>query len=176
MRLDDSEPVGKPSGGSLWRDTLSAQNEQSTGFDGMLLFVGVIRVLSPFFSGYDLWFYGRVLAQPAIRKSLLLCGYPVIYRAWGEVALVGGLSAAVRLLFGLVLIWLFFRRRRSFRGAIITFLLLSVTLPWISLLLSAAAGSFDRNSLFFAAFWALWALFWIPYFLYSERVKNTFVR
>ncbi len=171
----NGKPAGKVDPGSLWRDSLAAQNEFSTGFDGILLFVAINRVFSPAFAAYILYLNLQLLLQPAVRDSFNHPEYAAIYREAAVVTIIGTIGSSISLLFGLILLWLFFRRRRSFRTAILVFLFLNITLQAGILSSSILFGGFDRDALFYLGISTLWALIWVPYFLFSQRVKNTFV-
>ena len=167
---------GKTTANSLWRDTLSAQSEFSTGFDGILLFVAICRVASPLFAGYNLYVDLRVLTQPGIWHAFVDARSPPAYRYFIEVAFGGAIGNLFCFLFGLILMWLFFRRRRAFRSAVIAYLLLNVAITFGILMMMIMFSLFNWEYVFYAGISALWASFWIPYFTYSDRVKNTFVR
>jgi hypothetical protein len=168
-------PANKPEVGTLWRHSLAVQRERDTGFDGMLLFVALNRVFSPLLVGYVLFRYLQGLSRFNVWQAFTDSEYAAD-RQWVLVGVCGSISCSVELLFDLVLLWLFFLRRRAFRTAIIVFLLLGIAWPAFRLAVSLLYGSLDLESLFYAGLAAIWASFWIPYFVYSERVKNTFVR
>lgn len=73
----------------------------------------------------------------------------------------------------------FFTRRKTaptlYRALLVSQLLFVVGAYWVAALLFSKP-MFDASSGFAIGKWLLACLIWIPYFLYSARVRNTFIR
>ena len=95
--------------------------------------------------------------------------------------IVGELVAnAILLLWALVLLYLFFAKRRIFPGVMVTFLIVRVLIQGADLLVArvipAASAAIGPSVYGALAGSALVVLVWVPYLLRSRRVANTFVR
>jgi hypothetical protein len=84
------------------------------------------------------------------------------------------------LVFAILVLVLFFRRKRSFPKFVITLylaqLVWEVLLALTLRLIPATAGEPATSSLVGAIGLALGCAIWIPYFLFSKRVRATFIK
>lgn len=132
--------------------------------------VGGITKMLPSFASEN-W---QVLTNPAS---------PGYHLAWAPL-MVSELAVEVFLLaLGLALIILFYRRKKKFRQMIIGYYLLDIIsvicgtlgVTVISMKQFELSRLFSPENCRQILNGSLWAIIWIPYFMKSKRVKNTFV-
>lgn len=118
--------------------------------------------------------------DPATWHAVTTPGSRAYHPLFGPL-IVGELVAnAILLLWALVLLYLFFAKRRIFSGVMVTFLIVRVLIQGADLLVAraipAAAAAIGPSVYGALAGSALVVLVWVPYLLRSRRVANTFVR
>jgi hypothetical protein len=128
--------------------------------------IQTVRDLAPAFS-------------PATWEALTTPGGPAYDPMWAPVIVFEAVASFTLVAFTLILLWLFFRKSRRVPLLMILWLLTTIGLQVADLALAAQipviASQPDPQSLGELARSAVGALIWIPYFLVSKRVKNTFV-
>jgi len=118
--------------------------------------------------------------DPATWRVVTTPGQPVYHPLFGPL-IVGELAAnGILLLWAFGLLYLFFTRRRIFPRVMVTFLIVRVLIQAADLLVARlipAAATAIGPSVYGALGGSLVVvLVWVPYFLRSRRVANTFVR
>jgi hypothetical protein len=143
------------------------------GLDGWLIVVGLGLLTSPLFLAHTIITANLpFLTEPSHRAALS--------GDWALAALVTcQIAANIVFLIGLLLLnYLFFTRKRTFPLCMILYRVLRTGELLILLVAFRAASSSPEfagsGAKFFIAL--LGTLIWVPYFLFSRRVKATFVR
>jgi len=126
---------------------------------------------------------------PALRsdvwETLTTPGTQAYHPLWAPILLFDAVSLAVMIVAPIFLLYFLFRRRAILPRLMIYFLLFvlgSVLIDWgvLHLFIAPALTQIDaevwNDSLPDLARGILGAAIWLPYFLLSKRVKNTFVR
>jgi len=154
-------------------------NEPS-GLGGLLILPGIALIVSSLTMLYTLYTNLLPLFQERIWQELTTPG-TVVYHPLYARMLISELAANLTFLgFLAVLLYLFFRKSYRFPGLFIAYLVLRLVFIITDVLLSnqipavaeqLAAGGWLEN----LAREVAYAIIWIPYFLSSKRVKNTFV-
>jgi hypothetical protein len=162
----------------ITEDPKSLAGESSlAGLRGWLILVGFGLCIAPL----------RLLAmmavnaaafQPRVWTVLTTPGTEAYHPLWAPIII--GETVANLLLIGLSLVnlYLFFRKRRTFPRMAITFLVLGVAITALDLVAAQAIPMAKVAPKDVAALGqsVIGAAIWIPYFLRSRRVRDTFVR
>lgn len=151
------------------------------GLGGWLILVGFGRVLAPFLlSRTILNTYLPIVASGELDKLSQPgnIGYSSLWRPTILFELCGN---SIFLIFGIVLLILFFCRKKSFPKVFIAFSIITVLFAvadsaLASQLQSSVSIDLKMNDPSQLVQSVVPALIWIPYMLKSVRVKNTFVR
>ena len=178
--MADESKDADTSSPSLWRESQAAAKEEKTGIAGPLLLVAIGCVIGPILSGWELWQSAALFVQPELWSALNDPKSETYHRLWMPVIMYETAGAALLFFGDLVLAWLFFTRRRLLPPAIIGFMLFIAAFYWgdywlagmVPLIAESDGGSGLRD----AIRTTISAAIWCPYFLISERVKNTFTR
>lgn len=149
------------------------------GFDGWLIFPTIIMLISPFKITYD--FYQSFL--PILKPDLWLAltnSQSTTYNP--SLALLLSWEIVFNVIWLALTIWLaflFFTKRRELPRMYISWLGLSCVLQMTDIFLGSFVPSVaeqqDGGAYTELAKSAISAAIWIPYFLKSKRVKNTFI-
>ena len=150
-----------------------------SGIGGWLILVAIGLCLTPIRIGAEVVQGVRSL-QPVAWRVVTTPGSPAYHPLFGPL-IVGELVANVVLLaWALVLLYLFFTKRRAFPRAMITFLIVRVVIQVADIFVASsiplAAGSIGPRVYGSLAGNLLVVSVWVPYFLKSRRVAATFVR
>lgn len=121
--------------------------------------------------------------SPANWKALTDPASPGYHWAWGPVMVSGLIAEIILLVLGIVLLVMLFRRKKVFRKLIIAYYLLdvisvagcTVAVALISMKQFQISELLTPENCRQILNGSIWAFIWIPYFIMSKRVKNTFV-
>ncbi|MEI8247605.1 MAG: DUF2569 domain-containing protein [Lentisphaerota bacterium] len=121
--------------------------------------------------------------SPGNWKALTDPASPGYHWAWGPVMVSGLVIEVILLVLGIVLLVLLFRRKKFFPKLIIAYYLLDVVsvvgctfaVAVISMKQFQFSELFSPENCRQVLNGSIWAFIWIPYFIMSKRVKNTFV-
>jgi hypothetical protein len=108
---------------------------------------------------------------------------PGYHWAWAPVMITEQVADIILLVLGIVLIILLFRKKKAFPKLIIGYYLLDMIAVVCGVLGIAAISAkqvempklFSPENCRQILHGSIWAIIWIPYFIKSRRVKNTFV-
>jgi hypothetical protein len=150
-----------------------------SGIGGWLYLVAIGLCLTPIRVLVEIIRGVRPL-DPATWHAVTTPGMPAYHPLFGPL-IVGELVANAALLaWAVVLLYLFFAKRRAFPGAMIAFLLARVGIQVADMLVAkmipAAAAAIGPAVYGALAASVLVVVIWAPYFLKSRRVATTFVR
>jgi len=166
--------------GSLWRQTLDAQREEATGFGGVLLLFAIGRVLAPFVTGATLLKLLPIFLNPQIWNALASPESPAYHPLWMPAILFETVGTVLLLVTSMVMLPLFFMRKKILPPVVIAYLVLVVVYLWIDFVLvgfiPAARAHRGVGTAVQLAFYSMVSAAWIVYFLVADRVKNTFTR
>jgi len=73
-RIEDPE--------SLWGQSVAAQKEELTGFNGALLLVAIGRILAPFLLLWNFYNAIRIYSSPTVWRVLMIPGSPRYHPLW----------------------------------------------------------------------------------------------
>jgi hypothetical protein len=159
---------------------VATNQNQSTqsGIGGWLILVAIGLCLTPIRIGAEIVQGVRSL-QPMAWRVVTTPGSPAYHPLFGPL-IVGEMVANVALLgWDLVLLYLFFTRRRAFPRAMIAFLIVRVVIQmadvFVATSIPLAAASIGPRVYGSLAGNLLVVSVWVPYFLKSRRVAATFV-
>lgn len=149
------------------------------GIGGWLILPLLGLILTPFRIGFQTANDVLPALQPATWNALTTPGSKAYHPLWAP-AIVFELAAnSLLILFSLVLLWLFFRKSRRTPMLMIVWLLAIIAAQAIDLVfvnqIPAVAALPDTEGIRNLARSAGGAAIWVPYFLVSRRVKNTFI-
>lgn len=117
--------------------------------------------------------------EPEAWSRLTAPGSEVYDPMWAPLLIFEIVANIVLITFPIVLLWLFFRKSYRLPGLFIAWLLLHVGVQTVDLALasqvSAASGAISAGFKELARA-IIGAAIWIPYFLKSVRVRNTFTK
>ncbi len=152
------------------------QSEGPKGLGGWLICVGIGRILGPI---------GNLVAIIQTTRILLDLNENILphFSLWRNTAVIELLVNIILLLLGIVLLVPFFGKRKVFKKAFISYLLIGCSLTIVSaIFVSKLYNAIPElngnvNSLFYTVSRSISSAFiWISYTRSSVRVKNTFVR
>ncbi len=159
------------------------------GLGGWLILVGLGLIGSPVQLGFELAKVYRPLMEEGVWAELTVPGGLIYHSGWAP--LLGGEIAfnASNILAQLFLMYLFFTRRRIFPNLFIGLALIRPVFIFLDAHLGAwvyneaVAGLdlpvepvFDPDTARSLALGLIYALVWVPYMIFSRRVKNAFIR
>ena len=161
------------------QDPITTEKQKYQNIGGWLILVGIGIVLSPL---RLLLFIGRDLLPVFLSETwttLTTPGTQIYHPFWGPLLIFELLGNVFFLVFSLVLVIFFFQKRKALPTMIITFYLLNlffvVSDHFLANLIPLIANQSDQGSLLEIFRSAIASLIWVPYFLFSKRVKGTFV-
>jgi len=150
-----------------------------SGIGGWLYLVAVGLCLTPIRLGAEIVRGLRPL-DPATWQVVTTPGTRAYHPLFGPL-IVGELVAnAALLVWAIVLLYLFFTKRRAFPVAMIVFLIVRVVIQvgdiLVARMIPAAAATIGPSVYGALAGNLLVVLIWVPYFIKSRRVAATFIR
>ena len=159
--------------------TASASQAAPSGIGGWLLLVAVGVCLTPIRIAADI-VKGLHPLEPATWHVVTTPGTRAYHPLFGPL-IVGELVVnAALLLWALVILYLFFAKRRSFPVVMIPFMITRVVIQaadlGVALMIPAAAASIGPATYGGLASGILVTLIWVPYLIKSRRVEATFIR
>jgi hypothetical protein len=150
-----------------------------SGIGGWLILIAVGLCLTPIRIGAEIVQGVRSL-QPLAWRAVTTPGSPAYHPLFGPLIIGEMVANAALLGWALVLLYLFFTKRRAFPRAMIAFLIVRVVIQMADIFVASsipvAAGSLGPRVYGSLAGNLLVVLVWVPYFLKSRRVAATFVR
>ena len=150
-----------------------------SGIGGWLILIAVGLCLTPIRIGAEIVQGVRSL-QPLAWRAVTTPGSPAYHPLFGPLIIGEMVANAALLGWALVLLYLFFTKRRAFPRAMIAFLIVRVAIQMADIFVASsipvAAGSIGPRVYGSLAGNLLVVLVWVPYFLKSHRVAATFVR
>lgn len=146
------------------------------GLGGWLILPMIGLVLSPLRMGYQFITDLLPVFDPAVWTRLTDATLPGYRPMLAPLIIFESVANVAMFAFTLAVMWFFFRRsRRTPRLFVIWLVLLALTQIVDSALVSSAGLPIDNASMRDIIRSVAAAAIWIPYFLVSKRVKNTFV-
>jgi Protein of unknown function (DUF2569) len=146
---------------------------------GWLILIAIGLCLTPIRIGAEIVQGVRSL-QPLAWRAVTTPGSPAYHPLFGPLIIGEMVANVVLLVWALVLLYLFFTKRRAFPRAMIAFLIVRVAIQMADIFVASsipvAAGSIGPRVYGSLAGNLLVVLVWVPYFLKSRRVAVTFVR
>jgi hypothetical protein len=150
-----------------------------SGIGGWLILIAIGLCLTPIRIGAEIVQGVRSL-QPLAWRAVTTPGSPAYHPLFGPLIIGEMVANAALLGWALVLLYLFFTKRRAFPRAMIAFLIVRVAIQMADIFVASsipvAAGSIGPRVYGSLAGNLLVVLVWVPYFLKSRRVAVTFVR
>jgi len=149
-----------------------------SGIGGWLILIAIGLCLTPIRIGAEIVQGVRSL-QPLAWRAVTTPGSPAYHPLFGPLIIGEMVANAALLGWALVLLYLFFTKRRAFPRAMIAFLIVRVAIQMADIFVASsipvAAGSIGPRVYGSLAGNLLVVLVWVPYFLKSRRVAATFV-
>jgi len=149
------------------------------GIGGWLILQALGLILTPFVIGYQLY-RGLPLLAPETWNSLTNSSSPAYHPLWAPFILIELAANLALLAYTLGLIWLFFKKSKRVPTLFIAWLLLLIGVQLVDFLLAgripaiASSDTFNRESIRDLIRSLVHAAIWIPYWIRSRRVRNTF--
>jgi hypothetical protein len=157
----------------------SQDQSAPSGIGGWLILIAIGLCLTPIRIGAEIVQGVRSL-QPLAWRAVTTPGSPAYHPLFGPLIIGEMVANAALLGWALVLLYLFFTKRRAFPRAMIAFLIVRVAIQMADIFVASsipvAAGSIGPRVYGSLAGNLLVVLVWVPYFLKSRRVAVTFVR
>lgn len=149
------------------------------GISGWLILPLLGLVLTPFRIGFQTFTDVLPALQPATWNALTTPGTRAYHPLWAPAILFELTANSLLILFSLILLWLFFKKSRRVPLLMIVWLLAIIGAQAADLLFAsqipAIAALPNTDGIRNLARSAIGAAIWVPYFLVSKRVKNTFM-
>jgi hypothetical protein len=149
------------------------------GIAGWLIFPALGLIITPFRMGFQ--FYKDLLPNltPQIWNAVTNPASSVYHPLWGPLIIFEVTANLVQFIFTLWVMWVFFKKSNKTPRFFIIWLIMLASVQIIDMLLvkqipMAAAQSVSSEIIKDIARPIIGAIIWIPYFLVSKRVKNTF--
>lgn len=154
--------------------------EELSGLGGWLILVGIGRVLSPIILLWTIIYKMLPILSNGSLDKLSQPGNLGYSNLWRPMILFELCTNIILIIFGVVLLFLFFGKKRAFPKVYIFVLILNVVLLIIDKVLvfkinTTLSINVNSSSSSLAGV-IIGCAIWIPYMLTSIRVKNTFVR
>ena len=150
------------------------------GIGGWLILFAVSRVIAVFLWGLALLATSTVLFNPRIWMALTTPGTPAYHPLWSVAIIYEVTGNTLFFLLSLLLLGLFFARRKIFRPVMVTYMVATVFFLWGDYFISGRIPAVRLHGsdiiMQGGIQTTISALIWVPYFLFSERVKKTFVK
>ncbi|HUO64609.1 MAG TPA: DUF2569 domain-containing protein [Terriglobales bacterium] len=151
----------------------------SSGIGGWLYLVAIGLCLTPIRLLVEI-IRGLRPLNPPTWHAVTTPGMPAYHPFFGPLIVGELVTNATLLVWTVVLLYLFFTKRRAFPGAMIAFLVVRLLVQFADMLVArmipAAAASVGPAVYGALAGGVLVVLIWVPYFQKSRRVATTFIR
>ena len=151
------------------------ENNEAKGFGGWLIVLGFSGLLSPIKIGYSLYKdYSDFVFKEEYR--IILGTFESTFKASLYVECVTGI---ILFFASLYTVYLFFAKKRLFPKCCIVILELSVIFVLINILMNRFYNPMfvqDRGIVFEMSSELIKVGIWVPYLLFSKRVKATFIK
>lgn len=149
------------------------------GIGGWLLLPLFGLIITPFRVTFETILVFRPVLEPGVWRALTTPGHDAYHPLWSTVIAFELVTNAALIVFTVVLLVLFFRKSRRVPRLMIVWYLSMMAMQLIDLALTeaipaAAANGSEGTRDTVRAIAA--AAIWVPYFLRSVRVRNTFVQ
>jgi hypothetical protein len=161
-------------------DHMETTQNEPKGIGGWLIPPALALIFTPFLSGYQ--FYQDMLPvfKSEVWNALTTSGSAAYHPLWRSVIIIEVISNLILIIFTFWLLWLFFNKSNRTPKLFIVWLIMFPAIQIIDLLLTnqipvVAADPIDPETIKNLVRSIVAAAIWIPYFLISKRVKNTFV-
>jgi len=159
----------------------AGDNERPQRIGGVLILIAIGLVISLLQNvGYCLSSLAPVLKRPvwdSVTNPISLSHHPY----WKSVLIYEAATSSAILLMNVIMLWLFFRKKRMFPKLVVMMIPVFFVLNLLGYYFSGFIPTVAASALYakqgkelVISFVALHI--WIPYFLLSKRVKRTFVR
>ena len=149
------------------------------GIGGWLLLPLLGLIFSPIRVGFQTVRDLLPVLKPETWNALTTPGSAAYHPMWAPVIIFEVVANCLLIVLTLMLLWLFLRKSSRVPMLMVIWLLAIVGVQIVDLLLAAqipdVASQPDNQSMVDLARSVVGALIWVPYFLRSKRVKNTFV-
>jgi len=150
-----------------------------SGIGGWLYLVAIGLCLTPIRLGLEIVRGLRPL-NPGTWHAVTTPGMPAYHPFFGPLIVGELVTNAALLVWAVVLLYLFFAKRRAFPSAMIAFLIVRLLVQFadmfVARMIPAAAASVGPAVYGALAGGVLVVLIWAPYFQKSRRVATTFIR
>lgn len=164
--------------GFVVRKLMDSPNNEPKGIGGWLVLPALGLIITPFRMGFQLFNDVLPALTPETWNGLTKPESPTYHPLWGTLIGFEVIANMALFVFTLWLTWLFFTKSKRVPKLFIAWLLSLAAVQTIDYLLvaqiSAAAAPSDKEGIKELARAIINAAIWIPYFIKSKRVKNTF--
>lgn len=152
--------------------------KEPRGFGGWLLLPAIGLSCLPIREGVMLFTEIIPSFNPNIWKPLTTPGSDVYHPLWGPIIIFDALSTSLLILFNIVVLYFFYRKKAIAPTLVIILFAVFALLAGLELLSAELIPTIEEE--FVSQTWAtfirqvIFSLLWIGYFRKSKRVKNTF--
>lgn len=160
------------------KEEIEQSNNDLAGIGGWLILPAIFVLIQPFRVIYDM--YGTLDAY-AINTWTLLTTTSDFYNAlWAPYLLLALASNLALIVFGFLILVMFYATKKGFPRIYISFMILSLVIHTLDLLganmIPAAASELTSKDTFDLIKQYIVSIIWISYFLVSKRVRATFTK
>jgi hypothetical protein len=150
------------------------------GIGGWLIFPLLGLIITPIEGSFQMYnIYWQIFAK-GYWSSLTTPGTEVYHAFFGPLLIFEGFGNSLTLALSVVTLWFFLRKSRLLPRLMISLIIFNFVFVcgdfFLSNLVPAVAAQSDSQSTIELGQAVIGTLIWIPYFLKSKRVKQTFVR
>ncbi len=149
--------------------------KQYKGLGGWLILPGLGLILSPLVLGFAIYQIIMLFLNDAAWSAITTVGSPQYIPNIAPLVIAEFLVNIAFFFFSLVLLYLFFKESRLIPKLMIIFYALSAVFVVLDLLVGSMVVNSHVDVDIGSIRAILTALIWIPYFMMSKRVKQTFV-
>lgn len=154
--------------------------QEKKGIGGWLILPVIGLIVLPLRLAYSLMTDFLPIFQQGYWELLTVPGTDAYHPLWGPLLTFEIVGNVFFIVFALVLLYLVFTKHPRTPGLFIAFLATNLAFVtgdfFAANLIPAVAAQDDAESVKELARTAIGAMIWIPYFLKSERVRNTFAK
>ncbi len=159
---------------------MDSTSNEPKGIGGWLVLPALGLIITPFRMGFQFIKDLLPALTPEAWNALTKPESPAYHPLWGPLISFEVVANLVLFVFTLWLIWLFFRKSKRVPTLFVVWLLSLAAVQTIDYVLvaqipAAAAQPSDSEGIKDLARSIVGAAIWIPYFIRSKRVKNTFI-
>lgn len=150
------------------------------GIGGWLIFPLLGLIITPIEGSFQMYnIYWQIFAK-GYWSSLTTPGTEVYHAFFGPLLIFEGFGNSLTIALSVVTLWFFLRKSRLLPRLMISLLIFNFVFVcgdfFLSDLVPAVAAQSDSQSTIELGQAVIGTLIWVPYFLKSKRVKQTFVR